>query len=146
MSDESNLKLSIRTPAQLDVLFTTARAWSLDHLMAGHRVTFDLHTETRKEAQSRKFHALRDSIVKSGHTLNGHTYTEIEWKRILKSGHAIATNAETKLIRGIEGEIIDLCDESLSDMGVRRTASLIEYTLAYCAMNRIPTIDEEATK
>lgn len=147
MTDTTKLRMTLPDAQRGGVLLTTAAQWAKSMLMAGHRLTLAIHPETRKEAQSRKFHALRDAIVRSGHTLNGEAHSEEEWKRILKSGHAIATNAETKLIRGIEGEILDLSDESLADMGVRRTASLIEYTQAYCALHRIPTIDDdEVTK
>jgi hypothetical protein len=37
--------------------------------------------------------------------------------------------------------------ESTAAMGVRRMASLLEYSIAYCALHRIPTIDDdEVTK
>ena len=58
------------------------------------------------------------------------------------SGHAVATKAEVEIVPGLEGEFINL-RESTALMSVKRSASLIEYTLAYCASNSIPTMASE---
>ena len=71
----------------------------------------------------------------------GKPRTAKEWKVLLVSGHAVATKEETEVVPGLEGEFINI-RESTALMSVRRGASLIEYSLAFCAMHKIPTLEE----
>lgn len=60
----------------------------------------------------------------------GKMRTLAQWKVILVSGHAIATQQPNEVIPGIEGEFVNL-RESTAEMGVRRMSSLIDYAVAY---------------
>jgi hypothetical protein len=66
----------------------------------------------------------------------GKVRTPQEWKTLLVSGHAIATGYGAEVIAGLEGELVNI-REPTSKMSVKRGSSLIEYTLAFCAMNDI---------
>jgi len=55
---------------------------------------------------------------------------------LLVSGHAVATKEGADMVPGMEGEFVNL-RESTALMSVRRAASLIEYSIAFCAINRI---------
>ena len=122
----------------IDGLWVQAKA----RLMAGQRMVVTLKEETRKESQNRKFHALCGDLEKSKHPWMGKPRTAAQWKVLLVSGHAVATKEECEMVPGLEGEYINL-RESTALMTVRRGASLIEYSLSFCAMNRIPTIEDE---
>jgi hypothetical protein len=91
--------------------------------------------------QSAKFHAICGDIAKSGMPWAGKPRTAIQWKCLLVSGHAIATNECSDVIPGLEGEFINL-RESTALMSKKRGSSLIEYTLAFCATNCIELNDE----
>jgi hypothetical protein len=146
MTDTTKLRMTLPDAQRGGVLLTTAAQWAKSMLMAGHRLTLAIHPETRKEAQSRKFHAICGDIAKSGHALHGKPRTAEEWKVLLISGHATATKEPTEFVPGLEGELVNI-RESTAAMGVRRMASLLEYSIAYCALHRIPTIDDdEVTK
>jgi hypothetical protein len=145
MSDATKLRMTLHNAQSGGVLWTTAGQWAKAMLIAGHRLTLSLHPETRKEAQSRKFHALCGDLEKSGHALHGKPRTKDEWKVLLISGHATATHEPTEFVPGLEGELVNI-RERTAVMGVKRMASLVEYATAYCAMNRIPTIDDEDTR
>ena len=101
----------------------------------GYVVTFS--EPTRSGLQNDHFHAICGDFAKSGHKFGGKPRTEKEWKLILVSGHTVATTGEQpEFLAGIEGECVNI-RESTAKMGVRRSASLIEYSLAYAALNGI---------
>jgi len=100
----------------------------------GYVVSFD--EPTRSLAQNATFHDLCDDISKSGFKWMGKVRTPQEWKTLLVSGHAIATGYGAEVIAGLEGELVNV-REPTSKMSVKRGSSLIEYTLAFCAMNDI---------
>lgn len=122
----------------LQSIWTQAKA----QLMAGKRMVLELKEETRKDSQNRKFHAICGDLARSQFPWMGKPRTAVQWKVLLVSGHAVATKEETELIPGLEGEFINV-RESTALMTVRRGASLIEYAMAFCAMHRIPTLDDE---
>jgi hypothetical protein len=90
----------------------------------------------RSLAQNAEFHSLCGDIANSGFKWMGKPRTPAEWKTLLVSGHAIATGYGAEVIAGIEGELVNI-REPTSKMSVKRGSSLIEYTLAFCAMNDI---------
>lgn len=94
--------------------------------------------KTRSLDQNAKFHTLCADIAKSGMLWMGKPRNEAAWKALLVSGHAVATNEGADVVPGLEGEFVNI-RESTAAMSVRRGASLIEYTLAFCAANQIPT-------
>ena len=100
----------------------------------GHKVT--LAEQTRTSDQNAKFHAMVSDIAKSGHVWLGKPRDAAQWKVLLVSGHAVATKEGSEIVPGLEGEFVNL-RESTAAMSKKRGASLIEYTMAYCAMNDI---------
>ncbi len=96
----------------------------------------EIKDPTRNGDQNAKFHACCGDIAKSGLHWAGKPRTLLQWKNLLVSGHAFATKEEHDIVPGLEGEFVNL-RESTALMSVRRTASLIEYTCAFMAMNSI---------
>jgi len=91
---------------------------------------------TRTLDQNAKFHAICDDIAKSGIKFAGKERTDIQWKVLLVSGHSVATNEGAEIIPGLENEFVNI-RESTALMSVKRGASLIEYSLAWCAANGV---------
>ena len=107
----------------------------------GYSVT--IAEPTRNADQNAKFHALCGDLEKSGLEWAGRPHTLGEWKVLLVSGHAAATKAaEVEIVIGLEGELVNI-RESTAAMGRSRGSSLIDYTVAFCAMNGVQTIDED---
>ena len=90
----------------------------------------------RSSEQNAKFHAICSDIAKSEHMFAGKPRNADAWKVLLVSGHAQATKEGSEIVPGIEGEFVNI-RESTASMTVKRGASLIEYALAYCAMNGV---------
>lgn len=91
----------------------------------------------RNSDQNAKFHAICGDIARSKLAWAGKPRTGAQWKVLLVSGHAVATKEDSEIVPGIEHEFINI-RESTALMSVRRSASLIEYALAFCAMNDVP--------
>lgn len=100
----------------------------------GHLVT--IGPKTRTNDQNAMFHAICGDIAKSGHKFMGKPRAATVWKVLLISAHAAATDEGSEVVPGLEGEFVNI-RESSALMSVRRAASLITYTLAYCDMNGI---------
>ncbi|MDX3926783.1 MAG: recombination protein NinB [Shinella sp.] len=90
--------------------------------------------------QNAYFHAIVGDIARSPVKWAGKRRNSDEWKALLISGHAVATQKQGEVIPGLEGEFVAI-RESSARMSVRRAASLIEYTLAFCAAHNIELID-----
>ena len=60
----------------------------------------------------------------------------LQWKVIMVSAHAIATGEPNEMVIGIEGEVVNL-RESTAAMSKKRFASLVDYVIAWGAMNGI---------
>ncbi len=90
----------------------------------------------RNSGQNERFHAICGDIAKSGMQWAGKTRTAAQWKVLLVSAHAKATNEEFDMVPGLEGEFVNL-RESTALMSVRRSASLIEYATAFALGNGI---------
>ena len=116
----------------------------LDHVMpsmaraldSGQHLYIEIREATRNLDQNAKFHAICGGVAKSGTTWAGKPRTKTQWKCLLVSGHAIATDEPTDIVLGLEGEFINL-RESTASMSIRRASSLIEYSLAWCAQTGI---------
>lgn len=106
----------------------------------GYRVTIEPPKRTGE--QNAKFHALAGDIAKSGVQWMGKPRTQAQWKVLLVSGHAVATKEEAEIVPGLEGEFVNL-RESTAAMSKKRGSSLIEYTLAFCAMRGILLAEAE---
>lgn len=95
---------------------------------------------TRNADQNAKFHAICSDIARSGMEWAGKKRSADQWKVLLVSGHATATKEGAEMVPGLEGEFVNV-RESTALMSVRRSSSLIEYALAFCAMHEIPLSD-----
>jgi hypothetical protein len=92
--------------------------------------------------QNAKFHAICTDLARSGLQWAGKTRTADQWKVLLVSGHAVATKEGAEMVPGIEGEFVNI-RESTALMSVRRSSSLIEYAVAFCAMQGVKTLEQE---
>ena len=101
-----------------------------------------LKEPTRNGDQNAKFHAICGDLAKSGLEWAGKRRTTAQWKVLVVSGHAMATKEGAEMVPGLEGEYVNL-RESTALMSVRRSASLIEYALAFCAMNDVRLSEPE---
>ena len=90
----------------------------------------------RNRDQNAKFHALCGDISKSGMQWAGKVRTCEQWKVLLVSAHSVATKEGAEMVPGIEGEFVNI-RESTALMSIKRSSSLIEYAIAFCAMNDI---------
>lgn len=103
---------------------------------AGPNARVTIAQEQRRGGQNAMFHAICGDLERSGLEWAGKCRTLDQWKAILVSGHSVATGGEGEVIPGIEGEFVAI-RESTARMSVGRASSLIEYTLAFCAMNGV---------
>ncbi|MDR1647868.1 MAG: recombination protein NinB, partial [Zoogloeaceae bacterium] len=90
--------------------------------------------------QNAKFHAICSDLARSGLVWAWKKRNAQEWKLLLVSGHAKATNAPVDFVPGLEGEFVNL-RESTAAMSTKRMASLIEYSLAFCALKGVELRD-----
>ncbi|MDG6283318.1 recombination protein NinB, partial [Glaesserella parasuis] len=89
----------------------------------------DVKPATRNLEQNAKFHAMCGDIARQVQ-FNGEWLPLEAWKVLLISAHAEATKEGSRLVTGLEGELVNI-RESTAEMGVKRMASLIEYTTAW---------------
>jgi hypothetical protein len=94
----------------------------------------------RTQGQNKIFHALCTDISRSPIEWMGCRRTAEEWKVLLVSGHAVATGRASDLVRGLEGELVQL-RESTASMSVGRSTSLIEYTLSWAVSHGVKLRD-----
>lgn len=93
--------------------------------------------------QSAKFHSICGDIARSGIEWAGKPRTAAQWKVLLVSGHAIATNEGAEMVPGIESEFVNL-RESTALMSKRRSSSLIEYSIAFAVGKDVVLRDYQA--
>lgn len=104
---------------------------------AGDNYIVTVSEPKRSTPQNAMFHAICSDIANSGHKFLGKPRSAAVWKVLLISGHAAATDEKVDVVPGLEGEFVNI-RESSALMSIRRAASLITYTLAYCDTNGIP--------
>ncbi|MCT8534481.1 recombination protein NinB [Glaesserella parasuis] len=95
----------------------------------------DVKPITRNLEQNAKFHAMCGDIARQVQ-FNGEWLPLETWKVLLISAHAEATKEGSRLVIGLEGELVNI-RESTAQMSVKRMASLIEYVQAYCDLNGV---------
>jgi hypothetical protein len=103
-------------------------------------MTVTVAEPTRNGDQNAKFHALCSDLAKSGLQWGGKPRTAAQWKVLMVSGHAVATKEGAEMVPGVEGEFVNL-RESTAQMSVRRSSSLIEYTIAFMAMHEVRVME-----
>ena len=130
------LKLRLVDIAQARGAFVRVWEAATAALAGGQRLVMELRKEPRTLSQNAHFHALCTDLARSGVEWMGKRRSIVQWKVLLVSGHAIATKQGHELVTGLEGELVNL-RESTARMGKARAASLIEYTLAFCAAHDV---------
>lgn len=104
----------------------------------GYTVT--ISEPKRSLDQNAFFHAICSDIARSSVKWAGERRAAHQWKSLLISGHAVAVGEKGEVVPGLEGEFVSI-RESSARMGVKRAASLIEYSLAFCATHDIVLTD-----
>lgn len=132
--------LRLWEPVQARKACEAAYAYAKPLVITGHRLTLTIKPETRSLDQNAKFHALCADIADSGIEWAGKPRTAAEWKVLLVSGHSVATKEGAEIVPGLEGEFVNI-RESTAHMTRARGASLIEYTLAFCAAHAVTIRD-----
>lgn len=100
----------------------------------GHVVT--IRPPTRSIEQNAALHRLLQAIVKARHKWAGRTWSIDDWRAIMVSAHAKATNRPGEIVPGLEGEFVVL-RRSTTRMSVAELSSLIEYVTAWCVSKGI---------
>ncbi len=103
----------------------------------------EIKPPTRTGEQNAKFHAICGDVAKAGFLWANRRRDAKQVKVLFVSGHATATGEGSEVVPGLEGEFINL-RESTALMSKKRGASLIEYSMAYCAMHGIYLPDRMA--
>lgn len=86
--------------------------------------------------QNAKFHAICSDL--RGLPWYGKARNADDWKTLLVSGHTVATGGMAEVIPGLEREFVNI-RESTARMSKARGSSLIEYSLAFCVTQDLPT-------
>ena len=112
-------------------------AWDVvGKLLEAHEsICIEVREKHRTLEQNAKLHAMLSDIAQQA-TYQGDRMDIDGWKNLFVSGHTIATKEPYKLVMGLEGELVNV-RERTSKMGVRRSASLIEYVGAWAAENGV---------
>jgi hypothetical protein len=126
--------VTLTNPQQAHDILTRAGQWIKGRVMQGRPVTLTLREAKRTLDQNSKFHAICSDLAKSNVVWAGKRRTVDQWKQLLVSGHAVATQADAEIVPGLEGEFLNL-RESTADMSKARKSSLIEYSVAFAAAN-----------
>lgn len=111
-------------------------------LHAGHAMTVTAEPEKRSLDANAKFHALCEKAAQHLQWA-GKRRTRDEWKVLFVSGHSVATKQGADIVPGLEGEFVNI-RESTARMSRARSASLIDYTIAFLASHGVE-VDEPET-
>jgi hypothetical protein len=90
---------------------------------------------TRSLAQNAMLHGTFTNVAKQS-KFHGRVIAPLQWKTLFISGHSMATGRGADVVPGLEGEFVNI-RESSAHMSVARMASLLEYTIAWCAQNGV---------
>lgn len=111
---------------QLETSYRYAVGFGFDK---AYKVTFE--PLTRTDPQNKLLHSMFGDLSRQA-TWNNEKLSPDQWKVMMISAHSIATREPTKLVIGIENEVVNLREKS-SKMSVARLNSLIEYIAAWGA-------------
>lgn len=100
-----------------------------------HPLTIRITDFDRSLLQNSLFHALCGDVAAQSVWMEKER-KPLQWKTLFVSGHAIATGLGADMTVGLEGEICNL-RESTAKMGIKRMASLIEYSTAWAVGNGV---------
>ena len=128
IQDEQSLK------ARLNAIEMIARKG-----LPGGPVLVELKRKKRSAQQNKLFHAMCGEVAKKA-VYMGHKRSLAQWKVLFVSAHSIATGKGAEVLQGLEGEFVNIREET-SRMSVSRLNSLIEYVNAWCSDNDIKLTD-----
>ena len=117
-------------------VFDRAMNAAREHLQGSQTLVMRITKPSRSIDQNAKFHALCGDLEKSNLTWAGKRRKLAEWKVLLVSGHATATKEGSEIVPGLEGEFVNI-RESTAEMGKKRSASLLTYSIAFCDMQGV---------
>lgn len=100
-----------------------------------HPLTIRITDYDRSLLQNSLFHALCGDTAKQAIWLEK-PRSLVQWKTLFVSGHAMATGLGADVVPGLEGEFCNI-RESTAKMGIKRMASLIEYSTAWAVGNGV---------
>ncbi len=100
-----------------------------------HPLTIRITDFDRSLLQNSLFHALCGDVAAQAVWMEKER-KPLQWKTLFVSGHAIATGLGVDMTVGLEGEVCNL-RESTAKMGIKRMASLIEYSTAWAVGNGV---------
>ena len=129
------ITLKLWSPIQAAKELPAVWQWIKAMLIAGHRLVLEIRPETRSDAQNKLLHALIGDVSKQKDWM-GKKLPPEAWKVLFVSGHSVATRRGAELVPGLEGEFCNI-RESTARMGKARLSSLVEYILAWCALNGV---------
>lgn len=129
------ITLKLWSPTQAAKDLPGVWAWIKAMLIAGHRLALEVRPETRSDQQNKLLHALIGDVSKQKDWM-GKKLPPEAWKVLFVSGHSVATKQGAELVPGLEGEFCNI-RESTARMGKARLNSLVEYILAWCALNGV---------
>lgn len=92
-------------------------------------ITVRLTEFDRSLLQNSLFHALCGDVAAQALWMEKQRNL-VQWKTLFVSGHAVATGLGAEIVPGLEGEFCNI-RESTAKMGMKRMASLIEYSQAW---------------
>lgn len=102
---------------------------------AGHPLMVVIQEPTRNSEQNALLHGMLGELAIKA-TWGGEKRSADAWKVLMVSAHAIAEGQPCELVKGLEGELVNI-RESTAKMSVKRLSSLIEYIQAWAAINEI---------
>lgn len=95
----------------------------------------EIKPKTRSLDQNARLHAMLADVSKQA-LFHCRWLSPTEWKVIFVSGHSMATGQGAKVVPGLEGEFVNLREET-SKMSVSRLNSLMTYIEAWAADNGV---------
>ncbi|MGV3346387.1 recombination protein NinB [Enterobacteriaceae bacterium LUAb1] len=100
-----------------------------------HPLTVKITDFDRSLLQNSLFHALCSDVARQAVWMNKER-SPLQWKTLFVSGHSIATGNGAEVVPGLEGEFCNI-RESTAKMGIKRMASLIDYSTAWAVGNSV---------
>ena len=112
----------------IETAWRHAKAW----LMAGHRLTLEVRSEKRSDAQNRLLHACLSEISKQVEWAGAKRDVDT-WKRLLTAAWLRARGESVEVLPAIDGHGIDVVFRHTSKLTKAECAELSEFVMAWAA-------------
>lgn len=106
------------------------------HLLAGREFELTIKPATRSDAENRMLHALLGHLAKT-HPWAGKKRDIDTWKRLIVAAWFRAKGDSVELLPALDGHGIDIVYCPTSKLTRKECADLIEFVMAWCALNDI---------